>query len=163
MAYTEARSSISSSPKHCRNWPPGRRLVIRHRCHFVKQRLRLATQTVIGLLRIERAASAKSSPNASAHEVLAGRPLARLMLHRPERRIAGRQPRSSRVKFVALGPKLVYLRIVLGGTAASHTCSGVGGGHFLIKEVGSQTYNRTAGSNLGGSFIFDLICGGQPD
>jgi hypothetical protein len=23
------------------------------------------------------------------------------------------------------------LKIVLGGTAASHTCSGVGGGHFL--------------------------------
>lgn len=27
-----------------------------------------------------------------------------------------------------------FLKIVLGGTAASHTCSGVGGGHFLIKK-----------------------------
>jgi hypothetical protein len=27
-----------------------------------------------------------------------------------------------------------FLTIVLGGTAASHTCSGVGGGHFLIKK-----------------------------
>jgi hypothetical protein len=26
--------------------------------------------------------------------------------------------------------------IVLGGTAASHTLSGVGGGHFLIQEIG---------------------------
>jgi hypothetical protein len=27
-----------------------------------------------------------------------------------------------------------FSKIVLGGTAASHTCSGVGGGHFLIKK-----------------------------
>ena len=27
------------------------------------------------------------------------------------------------------------LEAVLGGTAASHTCSGVGGGHFLINRV----------------------------
>jgi len=59
--------------------------------------------------------------------------LERLMLRHPQRRIPRRQPSSSGVKFVALDPKLVYLRIVLGGTAASHTCSGVGGGHFLIK------------------------------
>jgi hypothetical protein len=31
---------------------------------------------------------------------------------------------------------LKLLKIVLGGTAASHTCSGVGGGHFLIQEIG---------------------------
>jgi hypothetical protein len=29
-------------------------------------------------------------------------------------------------------------KIVLGGTAASHTCSGVGGGHFLIKKSGTD-------------------------
>jgi len=52
--HTEPRSSISSSPKHCRNWPTRRRLVTRHRCHFVKQRLRLATQTTIELVRIEK-------------------------------------------------------------------------------------------------------------
>ena len=27
-----------------------------------------------------------------------------------------------------------FSMIVLGGTAASHTCSGVGGGHFLIRK-----------------------------
>jgi hypothetical protein len=52
VTHTEPRSSISSSPKHCRNWATRRRLV--HRCHFVKQRLRLATQTTIELLRIEK-------------------------------------------------------------------------------------------------------------
>ena len=31
-----------------------------------------------------------------------------------------------------------FSKIVLGGTAASHTCSGVGGGHFFDQEVGSQ-------------------------
>ena len=46
------------------------------------------------------------------------------------------------MKFVAIGSKLVYLPIVLGGTAASHTCSGVGGGHFLIKK--SHHGNRAA-------------------
>jgi hypothetical protein len=38
------------------------------------------------------------------------------------------------MKFVAIGSKLVYLPIVLGGTAASHTCSGVGGGDFFYRE-----------------------------
>ena len=42
-------------------------------------------------------------------------------------------------KFVAIDSKAVlvglkFSKIVLGGTAASHTCSGVGGGHFLIKK-----------------------------
>src|SRR4029077_18671871 len=31
-----------------------------------------------------------------------------------------------------------FSTIVLGGTAASHTCSGVGGGHFLIKKSGDR-------------------------
>ena len=42
-----------------------------------------------------------------------------------------------------------FSKIVLGGTAASHTCSGVGGGHFLIKKsdhnaVGSRRLERRA-------------------
>ena len=62
MPHTELRSSIRSSPKHCRNWPPRRRLVTRHRCHFVKQRLGLATQTTIALVRIEKNGQCKNRP-----------------------------------------------------------------------------------------------------
>jgi hypothetical protein len=63
------------------------------------------------------------------------------------------------MKFVAFGSKLVYLPIVLGGTAASHTCSGVGGGHFFIREVGSQIQNRPAGSNQGAALTLSLFAG----
>ena len=71
VTHTEPRSSVCSSPKHCRNRPPRRRLVTRHRCHFVKQRLRLATQTTIELVRIERTASAKSPPKPVGNAALA--------------------------------------------------------------------------------------------
>ena len=60
MTHTEPRSSVSSLPEHCRNRPPRSWFVIRHRCHFVKQRLCLATQTTIELARSERTASAKA-------------------------------------------------------------------------------------------------------
>ena len=64
------------------------------------------------------------------------------------------------MKFVAIGSKLVYLPIVLGGTAASHTCSGVGGGHFLVKKSDHRyraaLRDRTNGAAL---YIFDLILG----
>ena len=62
MTHTEPRSGISSSPKDCRNWPPRRRLVIRHRCHFVKQRIRLATQTTIELVQIEKTGECRVAP-----------------------------------------------------------------------------------------------------
>jgi hypothetical protein len=56
------------------------------------------------------------------------------------------------VKFVAIGSKLVYLRIVLGGTAASHTFSGVGGGHFLsrsrISDIKAALRDRTNSAAL---------------
>ena len=60
MTHTEPRSSVSSLPEHCCNRPPRSWFVIRHRCHFVKQRLRLATQTTIELRPIEWTASPKS-------------------------------------------------------------------------------------------------------
>src|SRR4029077_10789294 len=66
MTHKESCGGISSSPKDCRNWPPRRRLVIGHRCHFVKQRIRLATQTTTELVQIKRPASAESPQNLSA-------------------------------------------------------------------------------------------------
>ena len=60
MTHTEPRSSVSSLPEHCCNRPPRSWFVIRHRCHFVKQRLCLAIQTTEELARIERTASPKS-------------------------------------------------------------------------------------------------------
>ena len=60
VVHTESHSSVCSLPKHCRNRPPRSWFVIRHRCHFVKRRLCLATQTTIELERIERTASARA-------------------------------------------------------------------------------------------------------
>ena len=60
MTHTEPRSSVSSLPEHCRNRPPRSWFVTRHGCHFVKQRLCLATQTTIELVRTERPATPKS-------------------------------------------------------------------------------------------------------
>src|SRR3954451_16274953 len=37
VTYTEARSSLSSSPKHCRDWPAHGRLVNGRRGHLLKQ------------------------------------------------------------------------------------------------------------------------------
>ena len=135
MTYTEPRCSISSSPKHCGNWPPRRRLVVRHRCHFVKQRLRLAIQTVKGLLRIRKERRVQNRPQTPwrMKRLREEQDRSRADAAPPSMKHSPATARSSRVKFVAVRPKLVYLRIVLGGTAASHTCSGVGGGHFLIK------------------------------
>ena len=62
VTHTEPRSSISSSPKDCRNWPPRRMLVIRHCCHFVKQRIRLATQTTIELVQIKKTGECRVPP-----------------------------------------------------------------------------------------------------
>src|SRR6476620_4246031 len=62
VTHTEPRSSISSSPKDCRNWPPRRMLVIRHCCHFVKQRIRLATQTTIELVQIKKTRECRVAP-----------------------------------------------------------------------------------------------------
>jgi hypothetical protein len=56
------------------------------------------------------------------------------------RRTSGNRQRQSEQKLLRLSEtsfnSLKLLKIVLGGTAASHTCSGVGGGHFLIQEIG---------------------------
>ena len=41
-----------------------------------------------------------------------------------------------------------FSKIVLGGTAASHTCSGVGGGHFLVTKF-LNLNDRAQGSNQG--------------
>jgi len=60
MTHTEPRSSVSSLPEYCRNRPPRSWFVTRHGCHFVKQRLCLATQTTIELVRTERPATPKS-------------------------------------------------------------------------------------------------------
>jgi hypothetical protein len=145
--------------EHCRNWPPRNWFVARHGCHFAKQRLCLATQTKRELARSERTASAKAprrpvgnaelaierhawsgaaAQRSTCHQVSCNDLLGRSRVG-PQRRIPRRRPRLSRVKFVANGSKLVLvasklLKIVLGGTAASHTRSGVGGGHFLIKK-----------------------------
>src|SRR5438067_5217953 len=54
MTHTEPRSSVSSLPEYCRNRPPRSWFITRHGCHFVKQRLCLATQTTIELVRTER-------------------------------------------------------------------------------------------------------------
>src|SRR4029077_133361 len=51
MTHTRPHSSVCSSPEDCRNRPPRSWFVIRHRCHFVKQRLCLATQTTVELPR----------------------------------------------------------------------------------------------------------------
>ena len=60
MTHTEPRSSVSSLPEHCGNRPPRSWFVTRHGSHFVKQRLCLATQTTIELVRTERPATPKS-------------------------------------------------------------------------------------------------------
>jgi hypothetical protein len=132
MMHTETRRSISSSPKHCRNWAPRIRLVTRHRCHFVKQRLRLATQTTIDYCPIEKNGERSSPQSLSAcgRAAPVGATDGASDLDKGFPATTG----VSRLKFVAIGSKLVYLPIVLGGTAASHTYSGMGGGHFLIKK-----------------------------
>ena len=71
MTHTKPRSSVSSLPEHRRNRPPRSWLVIRHRCHFVKQRLSLATQTTIELERIDRTAIAKSQKRPVGNAALA--------------------------------------------------------------------------------------------
>jgi len=49
-----------------------------------------------------------------------------------------------------------FLTIVLGGTAALHTCSGVGGGHFLIKKLSREDRTNSATLIFFLAF-FDLI------
>jgi hypothetical protein len=45
--------------------------------------------------------------------------------------------------------------IVLGGTAASHTCSGVGGGHFLIKKS-DRTYRAALWDRTNNAVLLPL-------
>ena len=71
MTHTEPRSSVSSLPEHRRNRPPRSWFVIRHRCHFVKQRLCLATQTTIELALSERTATPKSPRRPAGNAALA--------------------------------------------------------------------------------------------
>ena len=85
MTHTEPRCSVCSLPEHRRNRPPRRRFVIRHRCHFVKQRLCLATQTTEELTRIERTASAKTARRPIGNEPFACR-ATRLERCRPTRK-----------------------------------------------------------------------------
>ena len=55
-----------------------------------------------------------------------------------------------------------FSTIVLGGTAASHTCSGVGDGHFLIKRLGEKlrrerkASERQCDENWRNCFVFGL-------
>lgn len=155
VTHTEPRSSVSSLPEHRRNRPPRSWFVTQHRCHFVMQRLCLATQTTLELARSERTATQKSPRRSVGNAALAGerhrwtgsarRERTRHSVncndslgHRraePQRKIPLRQPGRSRSKICChwLKTRLVpskFSKIVLGGTAASHTCSGVGGGHF---------------------------------
>jgi len=161
VMHTEPRSSISSSPKHCRYWPTRRRLVTRHRCHSVKQRLGLATQTTIDLARIKRTASATAPRRPIGNAAFACRaaPLERLTVRRtstkdssatsrivspdwqPCRKLppsmnakfdsVWQSSRPNQAKFVAIGSKLVYLDDCSGGNSRPLHPSGVGGGHFL--------------------------------
>ena len=71
MTHTEPRSSVSSLPEHCRNRPPRSWFVIRHRCHFVKQRLCLAIQTTEELALSERTATPKSPRRPADNAALA--------------------------------------------------------------------------------------------
>src|SRR3954451_20532318 len=81
VAHTEPRSSIASSPKHCRNWPTRKRFVTRHRRHFAKQRLHLATQTTIGFADLKERRVQSRTQYVSA--MLAGRRLVEALTPRP--------------------------------------------------------------------------------
>ena len=48
------------------------------------------------------------------------------------------------------------LNIVLGGTAASHTCSGVGGGHFLGYQNPCQVSNARTKAEMVATLIVKL-------
>ena len=146
MTHTEPRSSISSSPKHCRDWPPRRRLVTRHRCHFVKQRLRLATQTTIELVRIEKDRRVQSRPKICQ---LARRAAAL------ERQTASDLnkgfPGNVRMKPNEICCHRLETRLLAdcsGGNSRPLHPSGVGGGHFLIKKSDDELKPH-AGSNRG--------------
>ena len=148
VTHTEPRSSISSSPKHCRNWPTRRRLVTRHRCHFVKQRLRLATQTTTELVRIEKTGECKVAPKPSG------------MQHLLKSGTVGAADgaRTSTKDFsatVRIKPNEIcchrlearLLADCSGGNSRLSYLLGCGGRSFFDQEVGSQIQSRTTGSN----------------
>jgi hypothetical protein len=58
-------------PEHCRNRPARSWFVVGHCCHFVKQRICLATQTTIDLARIERTATTTSPDRPVGNAALA--------------------------------------------------------------------------------------------
>ena len=135
MTHTEPRSSISSSPKHCRNWPPRRRLVTRHRCHFVKQRLRLATQTTIELVRIETNGERKVAPKPVGNAALlkSGTVGAADGASDLNEGFLG----DGRIKPNEICCHRLEARLLAdcsGGNSRLSYPSGVGGGHFLIKS-----------------------------
>jgi hypothetical protein len=139
MTHTEPRSSISSSPKHCRNWPPRSRLVIRHRCHFVKQRLRLATQTTIELLPIEWTASAKSPPKpVGMQQWLKSRTVGRGTAPGPQQRDSSATGRVKPNEICCQCPEARLLADCSGGNSRLSYLLGCGGRSFFDHEVGSQ-------------------------
>jgi hypothetical protein len=105
-------------------------LVTRHRGHFVKQRLRLATQTMIELVRIEKNAECRVAP----------KPVS--LLEEPQRwsyrrhwtstKISRQRPNEpNEICCHRLETRL--LADCSGGNSRPLHPSGVGGGHFLIK------------------------------
>src|SRR5712672_2633861 len=137
VTHTEPRISISSSPKHCRNWPPRRRLVTRHRCHFVKQRLRLATQTTTELVRIEKTGECKVAPKPSGMQhLLKSGTLGAADGARTSTKdfSATDRIKPNEICCHRLEPRL--LADCSGGNSRPLHPSGVGGGHFLIKKIG---------------------------
>ena len=161
MTHTEPRRSISSSPKRCRDWPPRRRLVPRHRCHFVKQRLRLATQTTIELVRIERTASAKSPPKRVGKAALAKERhrWGGLRRVRTQRRILG-DGRIKPSKIICHWLEARLLADCSGGNSRLSYPLGCGGRSFFGPKSVTDIKPHWGIEPRRGSFIFDLICGG---
>ena len=145
MTHTEPRSGIPSLPEHCRNRPPRSWFVIRHRCHLAKQRLCLATQTTIELVRLEkqlaqsrpenyrqrsgrcraaRSARCCSTPEGHAHSVSCNDSLGSRRIG-PQRNIPRRRPRiPGKICCDRLGAHLVASKF-------SKICSGGGGNSRL--------------------------------
>ena len=55
---------------------------------------------------------------------------------------------------------MAHIKLVLGGTAASHTCSGMGGGHFLIRTP-IRRFVARADEKL--AALLDLEAAGLPE
>ena len=134
--HTEPRSSVPSLPEHCRNWPPRRRLVTRHRSHFVKQRLRLATQTTIELVRIEKNGECKVAPKPSGMQHLlksgtVGAADGARTSTKDSSATARIKPNEICCHWLEAR---LFGRLFWGEQPPLIPCSGVGGGHFLVTK-----------------------------